>query len=160
MVCEIISEEDTDVQVSIVNIAAVRPSAWFTSPIRLYFTLDFCHRGAHTERLNREKAPENELPPQICAAEVLIVEDSAVLGGVMILALNWITNRFCLQIRTQVFEPAVRTCCAAESLYKLTAEHIAGNNVYLYMSAQCCWVQHWVCKWTWTCWVEPLTSQR
>lgn len=25
------------------------------------------------------------------------------VGGVMILALNWITNRFCLQIRTQVW---------------------------------------------------------
>lgn len=38
-------------------------------------------------------------------------------------------------------EPAVRPRCAVESLYKWTAEHIAGNNVYLCVSAQCCRVQ-------------------
>lgn len=59
----------------------------------------------------------------------------------MILALNWITDRFCLQIRTRVSNQPTRHAVALESLCKLTAENMAGNNAYMCTSAQRWWVR-------------------
>lgn len=62
----------------------------------------------------------------------------------MILALNWITDRFCLQITTRVSNQPSRHAVPLESLCKLTVEHMAGNNAYLCMSARRSWV-----------WIDP-----
>lgn len=93
-------------------------------------------------------------------------ERQCCVGGVMILALNRITNRFRLQIRTRVSNQPSGHAVLLESLCKLTAQHMAGNNAYRCMSAWRWWV--WIdlviaamiCSGTRTCWGEALTSQR
>lgn len=65
----------------------------------------------------------------------------------MISALNWITDQFRLQITTRVSNQPSRHAVPLESLCKLTAEHMAGNNAYLCMSARRWWV-----------WIDPVIA--
>lgn len=80
----------THAEMSVVNAAAVRPSAGFASLMGLCFTLDFWQCGAHAEAGPKETLPKMNFPlssvPLKCGGPNR--RRQCDVGGVMILALN------------------------------------------------------------------------